>query len=245
MASLRNILMLIAALACACGASAQSKYDNAMVKAERFFRYKEWGSAVAMCNLMIAERPHLAESYARGIVAYEMQGDTIRPMELLDRAMRYGVPLDSLLTGVQRQSYAVGRGSMYENFMLQAARENKWMERPLDAYLLRYYAMRQNGPQMVAYAQRMLRGAPRDIRFLHTLANGYMLTDQPELAIRAWQNIIDIDPRNFDALLSLANLADMNGKPDEAIGYFRRAYRVKATPYVAERLKELSAERPR
>jgi len=238
----RELIILILSLVCGFVASAQSKYDNAKVKADRFFHYKEWGSAAAMCNLMISERPELSEPYGRGIVAYEMLGDSIRPMELLEKAMRYGVPLDSVLTRVQRQSYAVGRGSMYERFMLQAARENKWMERPLDAYLLRYYSSRRNGPQMVTYAQKMLKGAPRNIGFMLTLADGYMLIDRPDAACDAWHKILDIDPRCFDALLCLANIADIGDKSNEALAYFRRAYEVKATPYISSKIKALATD---
>ncbi len=238
----RLLLIVIIFLACASGAAAQSKYDNAKVKADRFFQYKEWGSAAAMCNLMISERPELAEPYGRGIVAYEMLGDSVRPMELLEKAMRYGVPLDSVLTDVQRQSYAVGRGMMYERFMLQAARENKWMERPLDAYLLRYYASRRNGPQMVAYAQKMLKGAPRNIGFMLTLADGYMLTGQTAAACDCWRRILDIDPRCFDALLCLANIADLEGRRRQALEYFRRADEVKSTPYISSKIKALASD---
>lgn len=229
----RGLIILLLALGCAPWASSQSKYDNAKVKTDRFFHYKEWGSAAAMCNLMISERPQISEPYARGIVAYEMLGDSVMPMELLHTAMRYGVPLDSVLTGVQRQAYAVGKGSIYERFMLQAARENKWMERPLDAYLLRYYSFRRNGPEMVAYAQKMLRGAPRNIGFMLTLADGYMLVGRQDMAREVWNRILDIDPRCFDALVSLANEAELDGRHQEALKYFRRAYEVKPTPYIS------------
>lgn len=239
---LRKYVILILSLACALAAGAQSKYDNAKVKADRFFQYKEWGSAAAMCNLMIDERPELAEPYGRGIVAYEMLGDTLRPMQLLHRAMQYGVPLDSVLTGVQRQAYDVGRGSIYERFMLQAARENKWMERPLDAYLLRYYAMRRNGPQMVAYARKMLAGSPRSTAFMLTLADGYMLTGRPELAAETWLRVLDIDPDNLDALLSLAEKARIDGDRLAALGYFSRAYKVKPTPHVAASIQALETD---
>ncbi|MCM1451263.1 MAG: hypothetical protein NC102_03320 [Clostridium sp.] len=242
MARLRYIFILILTFACAQGLAAQSKYDNAKVKADRFFQYKEWGSAAAMCNLMIWERPALAEPYARGIVAYEMLGDTIRPMELLDKAMRYGVPLDSVLTGVQRQAYAVGRGAMYEQFMLQAASENKWMKRPLDAYLLRYYAFRQDGPKMAEYARKMLSGAPRNIGFMLTLADGYMLMGEAGLARDVWLKALDIEPDNFNALLCMANLEDLDGRTGEALDYFRHAYRVKPTPYIAEMIDKLSTK---
>lgn len=239
---LRKYAILILSLACAIAAGAQSKYDNARVKADRFFQFKEWGSAAAMCNLMIAERPGLAEPYGRGIVAYEMLGDTIAPMQLLHKAMQYGVPLDSVLTGVQRQAYDVGRGAMYERFMIQAARENKWMERPLDAYLLRYYAQRSNGPQMVVYARKMLAGAPRNTSFMLTLADGYMLTGQPALATETWLRILDIDPDNFKALSSLAAKAELDRDPAKALEYYRRAYKVKATPYVADKIQALSTQ---
>lgn len=192
-----------------------------------------------MCNLMISERPDLAEPYGLGIVAYEMMGDTINPMGLLDKAMRYGVPLDSVLTGVKRQSFAVGRGLMYEHFMLQASRQNPWMERPLEAYLLKYYDQRQNGEKIVEYSQKLLRGSPRNTGFLLTLANGYMLIGQQDKAIEAWQKILGIDPRNFDAMLCLANIYSLDGNSDEALRYFRQAYEVKATPYVCEKIKEI------
>lgn len=243
MMRLRQAIILILSLTCALGAAAQSKYDNAKVKAERFFHYEEWGSAAAMCNLMIAEHPELAEPYGRGIVAYEMMGDTLHPMELLDKAMRYGVPLDSVLSGVKNESFANGRGSIYEQFMLQASRQYPWMERPLDAYLLRYYALRQNGPEMIEYAKKMLRGAPRNTAFLLTLANGYMLEDEQQKAIETWEKILDIAPRNFDALLCMANISDLNGNLDESLRFFRRAFEVKATPYVSEKIKELENRR--
>lgn len=240
---LRHAIILILSLTCAFGAAAQSKYDNAKVKAERFFRYKEWGSAAAMCSLMANERPEQAEPYGMGIVAYEMMGDTIHPMQLLDKAMRYGVPLDSVLTGVKDQSFAVGRGSMYERFMLQASRQNPWMERPLEAYLLRYYDLRQNGPKIVEYSQKLLRGTPQNAKFLLTLANGYMLSAMPEKAIETWQKILSSDPRNLDALLCMANICDLNGDKDQSLRYFRQAYEVKATSYVNEKIKELEKKR--
>lgn len=230
---------MILCLNVACGAFAQSKYGNARAKADRFFHYKEWGSAAAMCNLMIQERPNQSEPYSRGIVAYEMLGDTLQPMQLLRQAMQYGVPLDSVLSGVQKQAYACGRGAIYEDFMLRAARQNKWMERPLDAYLLRYYSLRSDGPRIVEYAQKMLRGAPRNAAFLLTLADGYMLIGKPESARETWEKVLEIDPRNFDALLCMANLLQIDGQREKALEYFRRAYGVRPTPYIADMIKSL------
>lgn len=236
---MRKIILSIA-LASVLALSAAGTYDETSAKARRFFDNSEWASASAMCNFMLHERPAVPSTYGMAIVSTQMQADTLRSMQLLGEAMRYGVPLDSVLEQVRRYSYAIGHAQLYENFMLQAARENSWMARPIDVALLKYYNFRDNGPKIVEYANRMLDGAPDNIQFLDLLAHGLMLQDDGPGALQAWRRIVELHPDNYRALLQIANYSRLVGEDAEALAYFRRAQSLRATPYVAQAIQELS-----
>lgn len=231
----KYFLALLAAIA-TLSAFAQADYQATQAKADRFFANREWGSATALYNYLLHEKPNDTDNYGRDIVASEMINDSIRSMQLLAQAMNYGAPLDSVLNKVRKYSFQVGADNMYENFMLQAAREYKWLERPLDAYLLRYYAFRRNAPKMTEYAQKMLKSTPNNVEFLSILAEAQLIQSQPQEAAATWKRILETEPENYHAILCLANYYDLSGEQEEAIGYFKKAYAIKHTPYVAEKL---------
>lgn len=236
---MRKIILILIVLACAAHASAQATYATTQAKADRFFSYKEWASAAALYNLMLHERPAVPDTYGRAIVAYEMLGDSIRSLDLLDQAMSHGVALDSVLANVQKYTFSIGKGHLYEQFMLSAARKNQWMERPLDAYLLRYYAFRRNGPQMVAYARKMLAGTPGSVPFMLILAEGLMISNDDALALETWKKVLAIDPANYIAILNIANYYDLAGDARSALDYFIKARDIRPTPYVDNAIREI------
>ncbi len=240
---MNRIYTILAAIALALAAQAQVSYQNTEAKADRFFDHQEWASAAAMYNFMLQEQPKRADTYGRAIVATEMLGDTLRSMELLTDAMRYGVPLDSVLGLVRQYSFQQAHGDMYEQFLLDAVRHNPWLERPIDAKLLSYYAFRRNGVQMVEYADKMLRGTPDNISFLQDKAEGYMINNQPQAAVDTWQRILQLEPHNYIATLNLANYYDINGNREQALKYFRQARDMRPTPYVDQAIRRLSPSR--
>ena len=214
----------------------QLSFEKAGERASRFFANKEWASASAVYTYMLDLRPADASIYGRAIVSAAEMADTTATMQLLNRAMKAAVPLDSVLSAVQDVSFEVGNGNFYERFLLRAAHTYPWMSRPIDSYLLRYYTFRRNGPRMVEYAQKMLRGVPYDTTFLSILADGYMTDGDLTQAARTWERILVLDPDNYSALLCLANYHNLSGRPDLADPYFRRAAAIRPTPYVATRL---------
>lgn len=215
---------------------AQLSLEKADERASRFFANKEWASASAVYNYMLDLRPTDASIYGRAIVSAAEQADTTATMHLLNRAMKAAVPLDSVLSAVQTVSFEVGNSNFYEHFLLRAANTYSWMSRPIDSYLLRYYTFRRNGPRMVEYSLKMLRGVPYDTKFLSILADGYMTDGNLTDAVRTWERILDLDPDNYGALLYLANYHNLSGRPDLAVPYFRRAASIRPTPYVTARL---------
>lgn len=240
---MKSIMAILALCLCAMAAEAQVAYETAATRAERAFANREWATAAAYYNHMLREKPELAATYGPAIVANEMMGDTIAPMHLLDQAMHYGVPLDSVLSGVRRMSFQIDRSNLYERFMLSAARTHTWLQRPLESALLRYYQFRADGPMIVAYSQKMLAGSPGNVKFMMSLADGYMLCSEPQKAEQAWLDVLKEQPGNYDATLALANYYDLNADKESALKMFEAAYALRPTPFVAKRIGELRARK--
>lgn len=220
-------------------AAAQISYENTKAKADRFFVNGEWASAAAMFNFMLLENPKDADTYGRAIISTELLGDTLRSMQLLTDAMKYAVPLDSVLSKVRTYSYQQCNAEMYKNFMLDAVRHNPWMERPIDAYLLQYYTQRCDAPMMIAYADKMLAGTPGNINFLTIKAQGYMLNGETQKAVDVWNHILSLDPDNYDAILCLANYYDLSHDYAQALPYFEKARALRPTPYVDNAIRNI------
>lgn len=237
---MKKFIAIIAVCACALSAAAQVAYETASVRASRAFANGEWATAAAYYNHMLREKPEQCATYGRAIVANEMIGDTIVPMQLLDQAMHYGMPLDSVLSDVQSCSFQIGQGNLYEQFLLTAVDTHSWLKRPLESSLLRYYEFRSNGPMVVEYAQKMLAGSPGSPKFMLALANGYMLCSEPQKAEQTWLELLKAHPNNYEATLALANFYDLNADKSSALKMFEAAYALRPTPYVAQRIEQLS-----
>ncbi|MDE6097675.1 MAG: hypothetical protein K2G24_02185 [Muribaculaceae bacterium] len=211
-------------------------YHDVARKAGKYFGEGEWASAQALYELMLAERPDSLDSYAHAIVASAMMADTLRMTDLLERSSEHRVGIYPLFERVRDISFAIGHAPVYGSFLRLAAREMPWLSRPVDAALLEYYLFRNDGPMIVEYAGRMHRGLPQDTGYLVALGRGYMLCGDFDMAVKQWLAVLDIDACDYTALLYLGNYYADTGCADKAVEYLGRAYSVRPTPYVRERI---------
>ena len=229
---------VIAAATPAATDDADARLAQTAVRAERAFAFGEWPSAQALYELLVDRRPDCADYYARAIVAAELAGDTVAGPDLVERAMSHGIPFAPLLADIRATSYSAGAGDGYGAFLLRLQSALPWLARPLDNELLAYYTSRSDGPMMVRYATVMLDGLPDSVEYLMLLARGYMLQDNLTAAAETWQRVLALDAGNFDALLWLGNYARLDGRPADARRYFKAAYDLRPTPYLARMLDE-------
>lgn len=218
-----------------------SGYDMTAVRAARLFEWREWASAEALYSLMITEKPQADSAYVKAIVAASMIGHTETASHLLTQAMKAGVSFPRLMAGVKTVSFEVGAANVYEDFMLRSQRDCPWLERAIDAELLKYYQFRDNGQLIIKYAKKMLSGMPDSVDYLSAIAEGYVLTGDFDNAVASWQKIISISPRNYTTLLELGNYFANAGDKDEAIAYLNLAADIMPTPYVEARIASLGA----
>lgn len=219
----------------------QSDYERLSGKAERFFANEEWTSAHAMYLLMLERQPSEVSTYSHAIVADIMAGDTVGAVEMLPRAMSYEISFDTLLTDVRTTSFSIGRGDLYENYLLEIKNTYPWLNRVADNYLMQYYAFRQNGPELVRYATTMLNGLPENVTFMRMLAHGFLLTGRTDDAKDVWLKIVSLYPDDYDTVVDLANYYDTVGDRESALDWMRRVYGLRPTPYVERRIDALSA----
>lgn len=235
---MHRIATLLIINICVASIAAVTNYDTLKTRADRFFTNNEWPSAAAYYTYMLEEHPKVADTYGRAIVSYMMTGDTIRPLDLVKKAMSHKVPLDSVLTSVRLYSYAKDSAEFYPRFLLSISRNERWLARPIDAMLMNYYQLRNDGPMIIKYADIMLAGLPNDTHFLLILAHGYMLTGDYVQATETWKKILKVDPDNYNALLQLAAYYAADNNMPEAIPYYERAFRLRPTPFVASILNK-------
>lgn len=223
---------------------AVSPYPQLELKADRFFNQKEWAQAAATYDLMLDEKPTVPATYGRAIVSSTMAGDTVAGVRLFKMAVDNHVPFDSVFSRVRSTSFELGRTYLYERFLLDLKEGHPWMRRTINSYLLRYYAFRRDGANMVAYADIMLQGAPDNIGFLTTKAQGQMLTGATRAAIATYDKILALDPGNYPTLLEVGNWYALDAKPGQpeaakAAEYLGKAYSLHPTPHVAATLTRL------
>lgn len=241
---MRHLIALLTFIIAIAGQGiAQSDYQRIESKASRFFANEEWSSANAMYILMLEQHPRETDTYARAIVSYYMSGDTVRAVNILPAALSFRVPADSLLTEVRNISFGLGRGDLYENYLMRLQESFPWFSRVADNYLMQYYAFRQNGPELIRYAHTMLAGLPDNRNFLRMLATGLLLVGDTQGALEAWRRVVGLYPDDYDTILDLANCYDAMNNRGEALEWMRRAYALKPTPYVGSRIDALTGSK--
>ena len=223
---------------CLCTFAQSEDYNRISAKATRFFDNQEWLNANAMYLLMLDERPLEISTYSHSIVANMMVNDTTSMVDMLELSMRNNVPFDSLLNSVQHVSMQVGSSDLYEQVLLTSRQHFSWLSRGINAYLLKYYDFRNNGPEIIRYAKIMLAGMPDDVTFQRQLARGYMLNDQPLYALEVWFDVLEKNPDDYDTLIDIATYYENTNEHDRALTYWQRAYILRPTPYVKKKLEE-------
>lgn len=254
----RQILIIVTALTAlfAAGAHAADNtpdYDAIAAKAARFFSHEEWSSASAMYTLMIDERPAVPSVYGSAMVAAGMRQAADEQLELLNKALQAHVPIDSLVLATRNAAFESGHAQLFEEFLITVKEGEPWLKRTIDAYLLDYYVFRDDGPGIVRLSREMLAGLPDNEGFTYKLARGQLLTGDIAGAMESYRDIVERNPKAYDALLYLGNYyAQKSGEStDDALSadyaakartYLDRANAIRPTPYVSRLLRRLSPD---
>lgn len=254
---MKRFKLFIAALLCAASFVWADDYSLYSSKAQRAFQQQEWASASALYGIMLDMQPANSDAYGHAITSAAMRQDTLTQLQLMNQAIAHHVPFDSTFAAVKQASLALANDTIYENFMLLVQRNNDWLNRAINPYLLDYYIFRNNAPATIHYSRLMLEGLPNSVKYLTTLADALIYDGQTIEAIETYNRIVQLNPDNYHAHISLGNhyallasdpgVAD-NAKSDarqQALKHLKQAYALRPTPNVDSIIKQLSSEATR
>lgn len=256
---MKNFIIYIIAIFAIFTVSAETKtenYETRSIRAERYFSYKEWSSALAMYQLMIDEQPGEVEPYYKSIVAGVMIGDTTTQIDMLERTQQRGISLEELFDGVRSVSFAIGEAQAYANFLLLVKSHQPWLNRGINIYLLDYYSFRNDPENTIKIAEELLAQTPDNIEYMEILAKAHITDGNIDKATIYYKSILAIDSNNYNALLALGNyyalkLLSPNDSTQTSLSqkdltalaqtYLYDAYNLHPTPYVAQLLSKISS----
>lgn len=233
----RTLLILTGAVVLSLSAFADN-FEALRLKASRYVEQREWLNASAMYWLMLDQRPDDSQLYADAMISNSLTGDTAAVVTLVHSAMENLVNPDTLFANVRARSFALDCPTVYKDLLTRARDNFPWMTRMVDRNLLDYYDYRNDGPQMVKYADRMLQGFPENITYLRVKARGSLLCGDDAQATRVWKHILDIAPDNYDTLIDISAYYVAGGNHATAVPYIRRAMDIRSTPYLRSLLDQ-------
>lgn len=220
----------------------KNDYNSIALKAQRFFDFEDWNSAVAMYELMLAQKPADINTYASACVAAGMGCDSLKQVSFMERAEKNAVPVDSLLSKVRIKATALGEPQVYEQFLYRVKMAQPWTSRMIDVRLLDYYKFRNDSKRVISTAKRLLQSTPDNEKFLSDMACAYIELGEYASSMECYKKIIDTDPENVPALLALGNYYESVKQYAIALPYLKRAYALNPTPYLKAMIERISAD---
>lgn len=187
-------------------------YRTVLRKADDHFVNAEWRDALAMYDTLLERRPGRVKTYVDAVVASAMLNDSSAIMQYVVRSEMQGLSLDSLFTGIDVRSRAIGQTGVYEQVLLLVKSEQPWFTRVANNYLLGYYEFRHDAAHTLAIADELLEVMPRQVNYLKSKANALLLAGDSEAAVEVQKSILQIDSLDFDANLFLGSYYAVKGQ---------------------------------
>lgn len=198
-------LILSLLLASAPVKAAETPYHTLEVKASRFYEYGEWGSALAMYELMLRQKPDLPSNYYKSILLAGLLNDEAMQVDFMEQVQSHAIPFDSIFDGVKSGAVSLASPDVYVNFLSLVKKHQSWMARAIDVKLLEFAVFRGDADSTIALATDLLRLSPDNVEFLTALGNAYLLKGEYYNAILTMLKIVEYKPDDVQALLTIGN----------------------------------------
>ena len=192
-------------LCIACSLQARVLNEKLYRKAETHFNNREWAEALSMFNILLTENPKEVDLYVASIVAASYQDMPQSVMHYVELSERNGVSLDSLFVGVDALTMSHRQSEMYENMLLLIKKEQPWLKKLINTYLIRFYRFRNNAPRIVEVSDELLEMFPLDKRLLKLKGDALLGQGESLSAFDCYEQIYRQDSTDQDALIFLGN----------------------------------------
>lgn len=229
---------------------AETSFSKLKEKAERFYAYQEWDSALAMYELML--QPTDLPTISLALALYGLKGDEEKQIQLVELSQQKGIALNDLFENVKTEAFRLGKPDIYENLLLKIKEKQPWLKRSINLQLIKYYDSRNNAPKMISISDSLLTVNPDDIYTLSIKARGHILLSEIEPGVSAYRQILELDKDNMEALLNIGIVRYNEVKQKqlpldsptaaEARSCLQQAYSQKPTQFLKRIIGELTPQ---
>lgn len=204
-------IAVILLLSVVCSLQAAVLNEKLYRKAETHFKNREWSEALSMYNILLAENPKAVKLYVSSIVAASYREAPQSVMHYVELSERNGVSLDSLFVGVDALTMELQKSKMYEDMLLLIKKEQPWLKKLINTYLIRFYRFRNDAPRVVEVSDELLVMFPDDEKLLKLKGDALLEQGKDMQSFDCYRQIYMKDSTNRDAQIFLGNFIYSRG----------------------------------
>lgn len=192
------LLMVTSVLASA------STYERQAARMNDYFNHAEWNYVLVEAASMIKQRPSDVEPYALSIIAAQFMEDIPTENYYLKLSQSNLIHVDSLLTLIYVRTKQLHNADIYEQLLLNLKKNNKWLSRVFDIYLLDYYHFARKTKETIKIANELLNATPNNVRFIKIKADALFYQGDTREAVQLYEKLLQIDPNDYETLTLLS-----------------------------------------
>lgn len=198
---MRNILLILTLLATL---SAQAQvYERLEARATDHYDHAEWSDVISVTDRMVRIHPEDVEPYSMALVAAQFTDDITTESRYLVLSQRNGVPIENLLAAVYDRTRALHDTRIYEAILLNLKKDNQWLAKVFNHYLLDYYAFSRQFDHAIAIADELLNVTPDNVRYAKIKAESLFRRGNTDASVTLFNKILAKNPSDYDALTFL------------------------------------------
>lgn len=244
--SMKRFVFIALMLAAVVSAGATS-YERMTGRMNDHFDHAEWKEVLSISEQMVAMRPTDVEPYSTALIAAQFLGDVPAENHYLEMSQRYRVHIDSLLQQVYVRTKLIHNAQVYEGLLLNLKKNNRWLSRVFNIYLLDFYAFARKNDRTIAIADELLAVSPNNLRFKKIKADALFYRGNHEEAVALYEDVLRNDTSNYEIMTLLA--AYYVAQNDKLLNEIDSAYVKEPYPvdsvYVARKRDVIDSRLPR
>ena len=187
-------------------------YERLETRANDHYNHAEWSEVIAITDKMIRIRPFDVNPYSTALVAAQFLDDADTENRYLEQSQRNRVPIDTLLQSVYHKTKLLHNAKAYEAILLNLKKNNSWLAKVFNHYLLEYYVFARQTEKTIAIADELLHITPDNIRYTKIKANALFYQGDEKPAVTLYEKVLETDSTDYEALTFLSAYYGQNAR---------------------------------
>ncbi len=178
-------------------------YTRLTTRLADHFNHAEWKEVLEVSSLMVELNSSDMMPYSMALISAQFLNDIESENYYLALSQRNRIPIDTLMQDIYTRTKLIHQAPVYEQLLLNLRTHNKWLSRVFNHYLLEYYVFARKTKETIDVANILLQATPNHIKYLKHKANALSYQGDMLPAVAIYENILQTDSCDYDALTFL------------------------------------------